>query len=68
MTMEERIVTRLHQALDQLSAAGVEAPTAERGLCVGGPDNPIIVLTVDDVSRIAALAARGDALSHESRL
>jgi hypothetical protein len=30
--------------------------TAERGLAVGGPTAPDIVLTVEDVARIAAVA------------
>lgn len=53
-SLEERIAARLHQALDQLEGAGMSAPTAERGLAIGGPDRPEILLTVDDIARIAA--------------
>jgi hypothetical protein len=55
-TPEERIATRLHQALDHHDRAGISKFTAERGLAVGGPDAPDIVLTVEDVARIAAAA------------
>jgi hypothetical protein len=57
-TLEERIAARLHQALDHHERARIECFTAERGLAVGGPDIPIIVLTIDDVARIAADTAR----------
>lgn len=53
-SLEERIAARLHQALDRLAAAGMSAPSAERGLAVGGPDQPEILLSVADVARIVA--------------
>jgi hypothetical protein len=43
------------------SSALLRSPTnsrPERGLAVGGPDIPIIVLTIDDVALIAADTAR----------
>jgi hypothetical protein len=55
-TAEERIVARLHQALDHHERAGVSRPTAERGMAIGGPSAPDIVLTVEDVARVAAAA------------
>jgi hypothetical protein len=54
LTVEERIAARLHEALDHHEAAGISAPAARRGLAVGGPRTPAIVLTVEDVARIAA--------------
>jgi hypothetical protein len=44
------------QALDHQERARISAPTAKRGLAIKGPDAPEIVLTVDDVARIAAAA------------
>jgi hypothetical protein len=55
-TPEERIAARLHQALDHHERAGISTFTAERGMAVGGPTAPEIVLTVEDVARIAAAA------------
>jgi hypothetical protein len=55
--VEDGIVARLHQALDHHERADISTPTAERGLAVGGPDTPVIVLTISDVARIAAIAA-----------
>jgi hypothetical protein len=37
-----------------------KAPTAEHGLAAGSPAAATIVLTVEDVARIAALVAKGD--------
>jgi hypothetical protein len=54
--LEQRTATRLHQALDHHERAEIFAPTARRGLAAGGPDVPVIVLTVEDVARIAAQA------------
>jgi hypothetical protein len=53
-SLQERIAARLHQTLDHLEAAEMSAPSAERGLAVGGPDQPEILLSVADVARIAA--------------
>jgi hypothetical protein len=55
-TAEQFIATRLHQALDHHERAGFSKFTAERGLAVGGPTGPDIVLTFEDVARIAAAA------------
>ncbi len=55
-TPEEQIAARLHRALDHLERAGFTTFTAERGMAVGGPTAPDIVLTVEDVARIAAAA------------
>jgi hypothetical protein len=55
-TAEEHIAARLHQALDHHERARISAPAAERGLAIGGPSALDIVLTVDDVARIAAAA------------
>jgi hypothetical protein len=57
-TLEEHIAARLHQALDHHEGARIEAFTAQRGLAVGGPYIPSIVLTVEAVARIAADAVR----------
>ncbi len=54
--LQERIAARLHQALDHHEHAQISKPTARNGMAVGGPDTPQIVLTVDDVARIAAAA------------
>jgi hypothetical protein len=56
-TLEEYIAARLHQALDHHERARISKFTAERGMAVGGPDAPDIVLTVEDVARIAAAVA-----------
>jgi hypothetical protein len=55
-TPEELIADRLHQALDHHERARFSTLTAERGLAVGGPTAPDIVLTVEEVARIAAAA------------
>ena len=54
-SLAEKIAARLHQALDHHQHAGTNAPAAERGVAVGRPDDPVIVLSVDDVARIASL-------------
>jgi ribosomal protein S18 acetylase RimI-like enzyme len=53
-TVKQRIAARLHEALDHQERADISAPAARRGLAVGGPDAPAIVLTVEDAARIAA--------------
>lgn len=58
-TLEQRIATRLHEALDQQGKAGILA-VSDRGLGVfddTGADGSC-VLRVDDVARIAAAEAR----------
>lgn len=44
-----------HPAAWRSYGAGAQVRTAERGLVVGGPDDPVVVLTVENVARIAAL-------------
>jgi hypothetical protein len=56
--LAQRIADRLNEALDQRVSADIHARSAERGLAAGGPEEPIIALTVDEVARIAARAAR----------
>ena len=57
-SLEDRIAARLHDVLDHQERGGFSSPAAERGMCIGGPDNADIVLTVEDVARIAAIVAR----------
>jgi hypothetical protein len=56
--LADRIAERLHEALDRQVAAEISVRHAERGLAAGGPDEPIIALTVEEVARIAARVAR----------
>ncbi len=56
LSLEEHIAARLHRALDLHQRAIICTPFADRGLAVGGPDQPTVVLTVEDVARIAAVA------------
>lgn len=53
-----RIADALNAALDRNVGAEVFVGHAERGLAAGGPDEPVIALTVEEVSRIAARVAR----------
>lgn len=39
------------------TSAHIVAPDAHRGMAVGGPHDPVVVLTVEDAARIAAMAA-----------
>ena len=57
-SLEERIAARLHEALDHHKRADISVPHAERGLAAGGPDGPVILMTVQDVARIAAEVGR----------
>ena len=59
--LAQRIAEALNEALDQRVATDYYVGHVERGLAAGGPDEPIIALTVDEVARIAARAARDDA-------
>jgi hypothetical protein len=52
--LEESIAARPHEALDHHDRAEISAPAAQRGLAVGGPDTPVIVLTVEDNAHLAA--------------
>ena len=56
-TAEDRIAARLHETLDRQERADIVAVTAEKGLTAGGPEAPSVLLTVEDVARIAAMAA-----------
>ncbi|WP_130507872.1 hypothetical protein [Krasilnikovia cinnamomea] len=56
--LAQRIAARLHETLDQRVGAEISVQHAERGLAAGGPDFPIIALTVEEVARIAARVAR----------
>lgn len=55
--LRQAIADRLTTALSTVRGSNAEAPTAEAGLAYGGPDQPVIALTVEDVARIAAQAA-----------
>ncbi|MCM4077524.1 hypothetical protein [Paractinoplanes hotanensis] len=59
--LAQRIAEALNEALDQRVATDYYVGHVERGLAAGGPEEPIIALTVDEVARIAARAARDDA-------
>ncbi|MEV4351210.1 hypothetical protein AB0J83_42675 [Actinoplanes sp. NPDC049596] len=56
--LAQRIADRLHETLDQRVATDFHIPHVERGLAAGGPDEPIIAITVEEVARIAARVAR----------
>ncbi|WP_412746170.1 hypothetical protein [Krasilnikovia sp. MM14-A1004] len=56
--LAQRIADRLHETLDQRVGAEINVGHAERGLAAGGPDFPIIALTVEEVARIAARVVR----------
>jgi hypothetical protein len=56
--LADRIAEQLHQALDSKVAAEIFVGHAERGLAAGGPEEPVIALTVEEVARIAARVAR----------
>jgi hypothetical protein len=53
-----RIAEQLHAALDRNVGAEISVRHAERGLAAGGPDEPVIALTVEEVARIAARVVR----------
>ncbi|WP_250034846.1 hypothetical protein [Paractinoplanes maris] len=56
--LAQQIAEALNEALDQRVATDHHLRHVERGLAAGGPDEPIIALTVDEVARIAARTAR----------
>jgi hypothetical protein len=56
--LAQRIADRLHEALDHHVGAEISVRHAERGLAAGGPDEPVIALTVEEVARIAARVAQ----------
>ena len=55
-SLQDRIQARLEAALIHQERAGFES-FAARGLASGGPDTPVIRLSVEDVARIAAQTA-----------
>lgn len=55
-SLQERIQARLELALIHQERAGFEVDAA-RGLATGGPDAPVIRLSLEDVARIAAQEA-----------
>jgi hypothetical protein len=52
---KQQIAARLHQAAEHRHAAGSEVPFAARGLVVDATTDLVIVLTIDDIARIAAI-------------
>jgi hypothetical protein len=56
--LASRIADALNAALDRNVGAEIFVGHAERGLAAGGPDEPVIALTVEEVARIAARVAR----------
>ena len=54
MTLADRIAARLHEVLDHMEGAAVSSPEARRGLAYGGPDDPILVLTVEQLAKLVA--------------
>jgi len=56
--LADRIAERLHEVLDRQVGAEISVGHAERGLAAGGPEEPVIALTVEEVARIAARVAR----------
>ncbi|MBM2622784.1 hypothetical protein JIG36_45520 [Actinoplanes sp. LDG1-06] len=56
--LAQRIADALNEALDQRVATDFNVGHVERGMADGGPDEPIIAMTVDEVARIAARTAR----------
>ncbi len=55
--LEQRIAARVHEVLDHQERTRISTPTAQRGMAIGGPDAPDIVLTVEEVARLAAAEA-----------
>jgi hypothetical protein len=55
--LADRIAERLNEALDRKVGAEIFVGHAERGLAAGGPEYPVIALTIEEVARIAARAA-----------
>lgn len=56
--LAEKIAEALNEALDQRVATDYHLRHVERGLAAGGPEEPIIAMSIDEVGRIAARAAR----------
>lgn len=56
-SLQERIYAQLELALVHHERAGIES-LGRRGLAGGGPDEPVIRLSLQDVARIAASVAQ----------
>jgi hypothetical protein len=56
--LANRIAEELNAALDRNVGLEISVGHAERGLAAGGPEEPVIALTIDEVARIAARVAR----------
>src|SRR4051812_26220540 len=57
-SLEERIAAELHRVLDHQIRGGFGVPPSTvRGMTDGTPEHPEILLTVEDVARIAANVA-----------
>jgi hypothetical protein len=59
--LANRIAEALNAALDRNVSSEIFVGHAERGLAAGGPEEPVIALTIDEVARIAARVARDSA-------
>jgi hypothetical protein len=66
-TLQDTIRARIEAALDHLEGMEGIRPEAERGMATGGPDHPVIRLTLDDVARLAVLAAEEHAAEQSTR-
>lgn len=55
--LADQIADRLTAAITMCQRSETEKPAAALGLAYGGPDQPVIGLTIADVARIAAQAA-----------
>ena len=58
--LSDRIQARLELALQHQERVQIERPEARSGLATGGPDAPVIRLTMEDIARIAAEVAAED--------
>jgi hypothetical protein len=63
-SLQETIQARIEAALLHHEHAGIYAPAERRGLATGGPDQPVIRLSLHDVARVAAQAAEDWAVGH----
>ena len=56
-SFDERVAAQLHAALLHHQRVGIECLHASRGVATGGPEVPVIRLTIEDMAGIAARAA-----------
>jgi hypothetical protein len=56
--LADAIAEALNAALDRNVGAEIMVGHVERGLAAGGPEEPMIFLTIEEVARIAARVAR----------